>query len=110
MFVQVIVTEGEYDAMAVAQALSELPGDHPFKNVPAISLPNGCNSLPLDLVKQLEQFEQIYLWMDNDKSGLEGSEKFAGKLGTRRVLLVKPDPSMKVPQRRGASNTRNCNK
>ena len=38
-------------------------------DLPAISLPNGCNSLPLDLIPLLDRFETIYLWLDNDKSG-----------------------------------------
>jgi hypothetical protein len=38
-------------------------------DLPAISLPNGCNSLPADLIPLLERFTRIYLWLDNDKSG-----------------------------------------
>lgn len=40
-------------------------------DLPAISLPNGCNSLPIDLIPLLDRFETIYLWLDNDKSGNE---------------------------------------
>lgn len=114
----VIVTSGEYDAMAVAQGLGipeelgaksakrksarkstkkntdekvaaakALSGSHrrevaeesvhqvhreeePFSwELPAISLPNGCNSLPVELIPLLERFTRIYLWLDNDKSG-----------------------------------------
>ena len=35
----------------------------------AISLPNGCRSLPVELLPQLERFERIYLWMDDDTPG-----------------------------------------
>lgn len=76
---EVVLTEGEYDAMAVAQAT----GRH------AVSLPNGCRSLPLQILPLLERFEKIYLWMDNDKPGQEGAEKFAKKLGLNRCYLVK---------------------
>lgn len=38
-------------------------------DIPAISLPNGCNSLPVELIPLLERFTKIYLWLDNDKSG-----------------------------------------
>jgi twinkle protein len=48
--------EGEYDCMAAHQATG----------LPAISLPNGASSLPIGLLPQLEQFQKIYLWMDND--------------------------------------------
>jgi hypothetical protein len=56
--------------MAVSDALSALPESDPLRNVPAISLPNGCNSLPVELVPLLDNFKKIYLWMDNDKSVL----------------------------------------
>ena len=38
-------------------------------DLPVISLPNGCNSLPIELIPLLDRFEIIYLWLDNDKSG-----------------------------------------
>ena len=78
----VVVTEGEYDAMAVYQATGR----------PAVSLPNGCRSLPLGVLPLLERFETIYLWMDNDGPGREGAEKFANKLGAKRCLIVTPKP------------------
>ena len=62
---EVVLTEGEYDAMAVSQATGR----------PAISLPNGCRSLPVQVLPLLERFEKIYLWMDNDAPGQEGAEK-----------------------------------
>jgi twinkle protein len=75
----IILTEGEYDAMAVHQATG----------VPSVSLPNGCRSLPVEVLPMLERFEKIYLWMDNDPAGQEGIEKFAKKLGTGRCLIVR---------------------
>ena len=75
---EVVITEGEYDAMAVYQATK----------MPAISLPNGCRNLPIDLLPLLERFDKIYLWMDNDVPGREGAEKFAHKIGIRRCYLV----------------------
>ena len=74
----IVLTEGEYDAMAVFQATG----------VPAVSLPNGCQSLPVEILPLLERFEKIYLWMDNDVPGREGAEKFAKKLGPSRCVLV----------------------
>jgi twinkle protein len=75
---EVVLTEGEYDAMAVSQATGR----------PAISLPNGCRSLPVQVLPLLERFEKIYLWMDNDAPGQEGAEKFAKKLGLNRSYIV----------------------
>ncbi len=73
-----ILTEGEYDAMAVHQATG----------LPAVSLPNGCRSLPLQVLPILERFEKIVLWMDSDEPGREGAEKFAKKLGVNRTYMV----------------------
>jgi len=84
----VVVTEGEYDAMAVYQATGR----------PAVSLPNGCRSLPLEVLPLLERFETIYLWMDNDGPGREGAEKFANKLGAKRCLIVTPKPDQVDPK------------
>jgi len=77
---EVVLTEGEYDAMAVYQAT----GRH------AISLPNGCRSLPIEVLPLLEDFDKIYLWMDSDGPGQEGAELFARKIGLERCYLVRP--------------------
>jgi twinkle protein len=74
----IVITEGEFDAMSVHQATG----------MPAVSLPNGCRSLPVELLPWLERFVKIYLWMDNDVAGQEGAEAFAKKLGAGRVLIV----------------------
>ena len=80
---EIVLTEGEYDAMAVFQATGR----------PAISLPNGCRSLPVEVLPMLERFEKIFLWMDNDVPGREGAEQFAKKIGINRCYLVQPNPS-----------------
>ena len=54
-----VITEGEFDAMAVYQATG----------IPAVSLPNGAQSLPVQILPMLERFETIYLWMDFDRTG-----------------------------------------
>jgi twinkle protein len=74
----IILTEGEYDAMAVYQATGRC----------ALSLPNGARSLPPALLPCLERFEKIILWMDDDPAGHEGAEKFVEKLGVKRCLVV----------------------
>lgn len=81
---EIIITEGEYDAMAVYQVTGR----------PAISVPNGCRSFPVELLPMLEKFDTIYLWMDNDGPGQEGAETFARKLGLGRVLIVNPSNSI----------------
>jgi len=76
----IVLTEGEYDAMAVYQDTE----------IPAVSLPNGASSLPPEVLPLLERFEKIYLFLDNDAPGQVGAEKFAKKLGVGRCLLVRP--------------------
>lgn len=56
---QIVITEGEYDAMAVYQSTG----------LPSISLPNGARSLPPCLLPLLERFERVFLWMDDDSAG-----------------------------------------
>ncbi len=58
--------------------------------LPAVSLPNGCRSLPVEVLPQLERFEKIYLWMDNDTPGQDGADLFAKKLGLERCHIVRP--------------------
>lgn len=49
-------------------------------NKPAVSLPNGASSLPLEVLPLLERFDKIYLWMDHDGAGQAGVDKFVQKL------------------------------
>lgn len=79
---ELVITEGEFDAMAVYQATGR----------PAVSLPNGCRSLPHEILPMLERFDKIYLWMDSDAPGQEGAEQFARKIGVNRCRLVRPGP------------------
>lgn len=75
---QVVLTEGELDAMSVWQATGH----------PTISLPNGASSLPVDLLPMLERFHRIILWMDSDAAGDAGARQFTRKLGLSRVNVV----------------------
>ncbi|CAG9330914.1 unnamed protein product [Blepharisma stoltei] len=74
----VVLTEGEYDAMAVYQATG----------LAAVSLPNGASHLPLQMLPWFEQFQKIYLWLDDDLAGREAAAKFARKLGIKRSFIV----------------------
>lgn len=80
---EIVITEGEFDAMAVYQTTG----------MPAISLPNGCQSLPPSVLPLLERFKKIYLWMDNDASGQANVDKFASKIGVTRCYIVRPSPA-----------------
>ena len=56
---------------------------------PAISLPQGANSLPDHLLPYLDQFETIILWVDKDEAGRLAEEKIGFKLGDKRTRIVK---------------------
>eukprot|EP00916_Digyalum_oweni_P026416 GHVL01043404.1.p1 GENE.GHVL01043404.1~~GHVL01043404.1.p1 ORF type:complete len:1456 (+),score=379.99 GHVL01043404.1:481-4368(+) len=73
-----VITEGEYDAMAVYQSTGMV----------AVSLPTGAKNLPVELLPSLENFKKIILWMDADAVGRTGAEQFAVKLGLGRTVIV----------------------
>jgi twinkle protein len=68
-----IITEGEFDAMASAQMLKSAG-----KNYKVVSLPQGanCNALRNHL-EWLEKFDTIVLNFDNDKKGKEARDEAA---------------------------------
>ena len=76
---EVVLTEGEFDAMAVHQATG----------MSAVSLPSGAASLPPAVLPLLERFEKVYLWMDDDAAGRANQEAFARKLGLGRTVIVR---------------------
>jgi len=77
---EVVLTSTEFDAIAVNQATS----------YPAISLPLGTNSLPPEVLPQLEQFEKIILWFGNDVFSRQAANQFSRKLNLKRCFLVRP--------------------
>lgn len=66
-----IITEGEFDAMAASQLLKKLD-----KNYRVVSLPNGANIKALkDNLEWLESFETVVLNFDNDEAGKKAVDK-----------------------------------
>ena len=45
--------------------------------IPAVSLPNGTHSLPIEMLSFFDRFEQIYLWLDADDPGRTAAEKIS---------------------------------
>ena len=84
----VVLTEGEFDAMSVRQATGAY----------AVSLPNGCRSLPVEVLPLLERFSRLYLWLDDDGPGREGAERMAQKLGLGRCYIVRPTAELILPR------------
>jgi twinkle protein len=75
---EIILTEGEYDAMAAYQTLK----------IPAVSLPNGATNLPTQILPFFKKFKKIYLWMDADQAGAIASDSFSKKLGENKTLII----------------------
>jgi len=79
---EVVITEGECDAMAYAQS-----------GFPALSVPMGAGDgnkqawLDYDF-DRLEQFDTIYLSMDMDKAGQDSVPNIANRLGLHRCRIV----------------------
>lgn len=83
-----VLTEGEFDALSVRQGT----GAH------AVSLPNGCRSLPVEVLPMLERFGRLYLWLDDDGPGREGADRMAAKLGMGRCYVVRPTAELVIPR------------
>jgi twinkle protein len=74
----VIITEGEFDAIAFDQM--------GFQNV--VSVPNGAEAFSDEWIDDLEHYNQIYLSYDMDDVGRRGVEKAADKLGRYRCFNI----------------------
>lgn len=74
----IVLTEGEFDAMAVYQNTG----------IPALSLPQGATNLSENLIPYLKQFHKVILWMDNDEAGRINTSKMVEKIGMNRTHVV----------------------
>ena len=76
---EIIICEGEYDAMALHQY-----------GIEAVSVPNGATGMQWveGEWEFLETFKKIYLCFDSDSAGREGAITLAGKLGMWRCVIV----------------------
>ena len=61
---------------------------HQETGIPAVSLPNGTNSLPIELVPFFDKFKQIYLWLDADEPGRAAAHKISKKLGPSKCYII----------------------
>ena len=75
-----IITEGEFDTMALTEAGVE--------NV--VSVPSGAEDLTCveNCWEWLQRFSAIYIWPDNDQPGQEMCRKLVSKLGAHRCYVV----------------------
>jgi len=82
-----VITEGELDAMAVAQAYF----DKYNRSYPVVSLPNGVNSVKsiLNNREWVRQFETVVLMFDMDEVGQEAVHEAAKIVGIGKVKVAK---------------------
>ena len=90
---QLVITEGELDAMAVAQAYH----DHYGKYYTVVSLPSatGIRSL-IDNLDWVRSFDEVVLLLDQDEPGQKATAEAAKAIGVGKVKigkLTEKDPS-----------------
>lgn len=82
---KIIITEGEEDAMAIAQASL-----NKYKTIyPCVSM--GSSTQTAYLLKNretLRKFNEIIIWFDNDEPGLKGAKEAGKILGSDKVKIV----------------------
>jgi twinkle protein len=83
---RVVLTEGECDAMAYAQACLTESG----QIYPVVSMPSATG---IKAVKNnrswLRAFDEVILWLDNDEAGENGLKQVAKAIGFDKVKVVK---------------------
>jgi twinkle protein len=80
----IVVCEGEDDCHALAQ----------YNVANVVSVPFGANTFTPEMMDVLDNFQVIYLAMDNDEAGEHGARRIAEKVGLNRcyrVVLPKKD-------------------
>lgn len=93
---EIVLTEGEIDAMSVYQSTGKI----------ALSFPNGANSLPIPVLPRLEPIEKLYIWLDFDAAGQNSVDHFANKLGLGRTLVVREIDLPKIIEKQNISNAK----
>ena len=82
---RVVVTEGEEDALAVAQAYEEYNGNI----YPVVSIPSASNLLPVTENREwLREFEEVVLYIDNDAAGKDAVTKLAKIIGYEKIKIA----------------------
>ena len=82
---RLVITEGELDAMTVAQAYYDKYG----VVYPAVSISGASNTK--ELLEQrdwVRSFEEVILWFDGDDPGREATEKAARIIGADKVKIA----------------------
>ena len=79
----ITITEGEIDALSVAQAFDG--------KYPVVSIPNGAPAAKKAISKELEWlngFEKVYLWFDSDEAGRKAIEECIPLFPAGKVKVI----------------------
>ena len=83
---RVVITEGELDAMSVAEAIYDKYG----KFYPVVSMPSASGKTALLNSRDwLRSFDEIVLFMDNDKAGEGALKEAANILGIEKIKIAR---------------------
>lgn len=85
---EVIITEGEFDTMILAQTLAEAPEER-ARRIAVIALP-GTSAIPEELDDLLVEVKRIYIGFDSDDAGKKAAESLKERLGQRCRILTLP--------------------
>jgi archaellum biogenesis ATPase FlaH len=84
---EVIITEGEFDAMILAQTLADAP-EARLRKIAVIGL-SGTSALPQDFDALLSDVKRVYVGFDSDGPGTKAADVIKERIGARaRVLLL----------------------
>ena len=87
----IIITEGEFDCLAVSQMLASVG-----KNYKVVSLPTGANDSAIKQhMEWLEGFEKVVLWFDNDEAGNKARDACASLLSMGKVYTITTPDGLK---------------
>jgi twinkle protein len=83
---QLIITEGELDALSVAQAWYDK-----HKTIyPVVSISGATNLKPLLTYRDwIRNFGKVVIWFDNDEAGKKAAEEAAKIIGADKVYIAK---------------------
>ena len=80
---RITITEGELDALSIAEALGG--------KYPVISINNGAASAKKDLKEHIEflnSYEEIVLWFDNDEPGIKAVQEVSSLFPPGKVYTI----------------------
>ena len=104
---RVVITEGELDALACAQAMA--------LKWPAVSVPNGASGAAKAIkanIEWLSSYDEVILWFDNDEPGLKATEECTRILPPGKVKIITTPNDLKdacdVLRECGAQDVMQC--